>query len=133
MSPKGKTRRSVWGDEMKAHLTHDLLRLTFRNPASLVYLALVTVATLFVTVDMLFVTHDDASLAGVWLFLLAAPTVFVFLIGGELLASGVAESAGYLYPALVLSVLIQSYALGAFVHLLRGGHARPRGVSRSAA
>ncbi|MFI5804763.1 SCO4225 family membrane protein [Streptomyces sp. NPDC051561] len=118
---------------MKAHRLHDLAQLTYRNPASRVYLTLVTVAALFVTVDMLLITHDDASLAGVWLFLLAAPTVFVFLIGGHLLAVGVADSAAYLYPALVLSVLIQSYALGALVHLLGGGRAAARDMSRSAA
>ncbi|MFF0744696.1 SCO4225 family membrane protein [Streptomyces sp. NPDC004111] len=118
---------------MKAHLTHALVQRTFRNPASLCYLALVGLAALFVTVDMLFVTRGGASPAGVWLFLLAAPAVFVFLIGGDLLAGTVAESAAYLYPALVLSVLIQSYALGSFSVLLRGGRSAVRGVSRSAA
>ncbi|MCX5207096.1 hypothetical protein OG897_37540 [Streptomyces sp. NBC_00237] len=118
---------------MKDHHAHGFVQLTFRNPASVVYLSLVTVAAVFVTVDMLFVTHDDASLAGVWLFLLAAPTVFLFMIGGDLLPGGVADSAAYLYPALVLSVLIQSFALGAFVRLLRGErHARARSVPGSA-
>ncbi|GHA48694.1 hypothetical protein GCM10010329_83810 [Streptomyces spiroverticillatus] len=109
---------------MKEHRAHGLVQLTFRNPASVVYLSLVTVAALFVTVDMLFVTHDDASLAGVWLFLLAAPTVFLFMIGGDLLAGAVADSAAFLYPSLVLSVLVQSYALGLFVRLMRGGPLR---------
>ncbi|MFJ2742425.1 SCO4225 family membrane protein [Streptomyces sp. NPDC087440] len=118
---------------MKDHRAHGLVQLTFRNPASVVYLSLVTVAALFVTVDMLFVTHDDASLAGVWLFLLAAPTVFLFMIGGDLLASAVADSAAFLYPSLVLSVLIQSYALGLFVRLLRGERRAPsRSVPGSA-
>ncbi|MEU8888548.1 hypothetical protein [Streptomyces sp. NPDC048442] len=118
---------------MKAHRTYGFAQLTFRNPASLAYLALVTVAALFVTVDMLFVTHDDASLAGVWLFLLSAPTVFLFLIGGDLLASSVADSAAFLYPALVLSVLIQAYALGLLVRLLRGERrTAARGVTGSA-
>ncbi|MFE3600374.1 SCO4225 family membrane protein [Streptomyces sp. NPDC059142] len=96
-----------------------LARLAFKNRASQVYLALVAAVTVFVTVDTLFVHHDDASLAGVWLFALAAPTVFVFLIGGGAVGADFAASAGFLYPALIVSVLVQAVAIGAFVRLLR--------------
>ncbi|WP_046506556.1 SCO4225 family membrane protein [Streptomyces odonnellii] len=98
-----------------------LVRLTFGNRASQAYLALVAATAVFVAVDTLLVHHQDASFAGVWLFFLAAPTVFVFFIGGELLGTTVADSAAFVYPALVLSVLIQAAALGAFVRLMRGG------------
>ncbi|MFF1422397.1 SCO4225 family membrane protein [Streptomyces sp. NPDC058280] len=100
-----------------------LARLTFGNRASQIYLGLVAAVTVFVAADTLFVHHEDASFAGVWLFFLAAPAIFAFFMGGGLLGDAVAESAGFLYPALVLSVLLQSAALGGFVRLLRD---RPR-------
>ncbi|MFJ4923233.1 SCO4225 family membrane protein [Streptomyces sp. NPDC088725] len=98
-----------------------LARLTFGNRASQIYLGLVVAAAVLVAVDTLFVHHEDASFAGVWLFFLAAPTVFLFFAGGGLLGDAIAGSSAYLYIGLVLSVLIQSAALGAFVRLLRGG------------
>ncbi|MFJ2213795.1 SCO4225 family membrane protein [Streptomyces sp. NPDC101062] len=104
---------------MNSERLTELARLAFKNRASQVYLALVAAATVFVTVDTLFVHHEDASFAGVWLFSLAAPTVFVFLIGGGALGEGFASSAGFLYPALIVSVLVQAVAIGAFVRLLR--------------
>ncbi|WP_434587696.1 SCO4225 family membrane protein [Streptomyces sp. A5-4] len=107
---------------------HDLVRLTFRNRASLVYLSVVAATAVFVAIDTLFVTHEDASLAGVWLLLLAAPTIFAFFIGGSMFGEAVTGSGAFLYIALVLSVLIQSLALGLFVRLLRGAAspARPQ-------
>ncbi|MFF3342688.1 SCO4225 family membrane protein [Streptomyces flavidovirens] len=116
---------------MTARRLRDIAHLTFRNPASLVYLALVAAAAVFVTVDTLFVTHEDASFAGLWLILLSAPTIFAFFIGGDLFGEGVTESAWFLYAALPLSVLIQAFALGWFVRLLRGaspGPAHPKGA-----
>ncbi|MEU4495896.1 hypothetical protein AB0F96_21165 [Streptomyces sp. NPDC023998] len=107
-----------------------LKRLTFGNRASQVYLALVAVATLYVTIDTVFVHHEDASFAGIWLFLLASPVMFAFLMLGELFGDAVSGSAPYLYTALVVSVLIQSLALGLFVRLLRGHphSAHPQGA-----
>ncbi|MEU2263966.1 hypothetical protein ABZ557_27680 [Streptomyces sp. NPDC019645] len=107
-----------------------LVRTAVAGPASLAYLGVVVATAVFVAVDTLFVHHEDASLAGVWLFLLAAPTVFLFLIAGSLLGDGVAGSAWFLYPSLVVSVLVQAVALGLFVRLLRAeGHAaRPHGA-----
>ncbi|MEV1047889.1 hypothetical protein [Streptomyces sp. NPDC049916] len=109
-----------------------LVRLTFRNPASLVYLGVVLAATVYVAVDALFVTHADASFAGVWLFLLAAPAVFLFLVGGTLAGAETGGPAWYLVVALVVSVLLQSTALGWFVRLMRRagttGSAHPQGA-----
>ncbi|MEU3058559.1 SCO4225 family membrane protein [Streptomyces griseus] len=109
-----------------------LVRLTFRNPASLIYLGLVLAATLFVAVDTLFVTHEDASFAGVWLFLLAVPTVFLFFVGSSLAGAGAGGPTWFLVLALVVSVLVQSLALGWFVRLVRRvgstGSAHPQGI-----
>ncbi|MEU1127979.1 hypothetical protein ABZ371_31445 [Streptomyces sp. NPDC005899] len=116
-------------------LTHHPLlrtpaRLTFGNTASRVYLGLVAAAALFVAVDTLFVTHDDASFAGVWLFFLAAPTVFAFLLGGSAAGADASGPAWFVYLALIVSVLVQACALGWFSQLLhnagRGRPARPR-------
>ncbi|MEV0040864.1 hypothetical protein [Streptomyces sp. NPDC050804] len=104
---------------MASGLLTTLARLTFGNRVSQVYLGLVAATTVFVAVDTLFVQHQDASFAGVWVFFLAAPTVFVFFMGGELVGGTFADSAAFVYPALVLSVLIQAAALGGFVRLLR--------------
>ncbi|MGQ4484985.1 SCO4225 family membrane protein [Streptomyces sp. SAS_281] len=108
-----------------------LVRLTFGNAASLLYLGAVVAAAVLVAADTLFIAHEDASFAGVWLFLLAAPAVFVFLLGSS--AAG-AESFGpawFMYLALTVSVLVQSLALGWFVQLVRGGarrKIRPQGA-----
>ncbi|SCF98694.1 SCO4225 family membrane protein [Streptomyces sp. Ncost-T10-10d] len=109
-----------------------LARLTFGNAASLICLGLVLTASVFVTVDTLFVTREDASLAGVRLFLLAAPTAFVFFIGGARWGAEAAGPAWFVCLAPVVSVLLQSLALGWFVRLLRDGSrtltAHPRGT-----
>ncbi|WP_274555247.1 SCO4225 family membrane protein [Streptomyces spiramyceticus] len=110
---------------MTARRLRSIARLTFRNPASLVYLGVVAVTAVLVTIDTLFVTHEDASFAGMSLFLLSAPTVFAFFIGGDLLGEAVNVSTWFVYVAMVLSVLIQSFALGWFVRLVRGGAAHP--------
>ncbi|WP_405896525.1 hypothetical protein OG242_02230 [Streptomyces sp. NBC_00727] len=111
---------------MNQQTIRTLARLTFGNAASLLYLGAVAVVTVFVTVDTLLVTHDDASFAGVWLFLLAAPTVFLFLLGGSLAGAESFGPAWFMYLALTVSVLVQSLALGWFVRLVRGGARRTR-------
>ncbi|MFJ6850801.1 SCO4225 family membrane protein [Streptomyces sp. NPDC091271] len=110
-----------------------LARLTFGNTASRVYLGLVLAAAVFVAVDTLLVSHDDASFAGVWVFFLAAPTVFVFLLGSSMAGPDTGGPAWFTYLALVVSVLVQACALGWFSQLLlrgprRGGSAHPQGV-----
>ncbi|MEU9059609.1 hypothetical protein AB0D13_12240 [Streptomyces sp. NPDC048430] len=108
-------------------------RLTFGNTASRIYLGLVLAASVFVAVDTLFVSQDDASFAGVWVFFLAAPTVFVFLLGSSMAGADAGGPAWFTYLALVVSVLVQACALGWFSRLLlraprRGGSAHPQGV-----
>ncbi|WP_097871930.1 SCO4225 family membrane protein [Streptomyces sp. rh34] len=109
-----------------------LVRLAFRNTASLIYLGLVLAVTLFVAADTLFVTHEDASFSGVWLFLLAAPTIFLFFFGGSLAGAEAGGPAWFLVLALVVSVLVQSLAIGWFVRLVRRAgpaeSAHPQGV-----
>ncbi|MEV6162741.1 hypothetical protein AB0L71_12590 [Streptomyces sp. NPDC052052] len=110
-----------------------LARLTFGNAASVIYLGAVLATAVFVTVDTLFVAHQDASFAGVWLFFLAAPTVFVFFVGESLWGTDTAGPAWLTCVALVVSVLVQALALGWFARLLRRG-GRSRSVrSRGAA
>ncbi|MFD0023976.1 SCO4225 family membrane protein [Streptomyces sp. NPDC058382] len=103
-----------------------IARLTFANTASLIYLGAVVATAVFVTVDTLFVAHEDASFAGVWLFFLAAPTVFLFLVGGSMWGAETGGPDWYVYLALVVSVLVQSFVLGWFVRLLRGAGGRTR-------
>ncbi|MFG2593840.1 SCO4225 family membrane protein [Streptomyces sp. NPDC048438] len=110
-----------------------LARLTFGNTASRIYLGLVLAASVFVAVDTLFVSHEDASFAGVWVFFLAAPTVFVFLLGSSMAGADAGGPAWFIYLALVVSVLVQACALGWFSRLLlrgprRGGSAHPQGA-----
>ncbi|MFB8027171.1 SCO4225 family membrane protein [Streptomyces sp. NPDC056465] len=109
-----------------------LARLTFGNNASRIYLGLVLAVSVFVAVDTVFVSHDDASFAGVWVFLLAAPTVFLFLLGSSMTGADTGGPAWFTYLALVVSVLVQAGALGWFARLLRGprssGSAHPQGA-----
>ncbi|MFD6276204.1 SCO4225 family membrane protein [Streptomyces sp. NPDC060209] len=107
------------------HLTNSrrlrtLARLTFGNTTSRIYLGLVLAVTVFVAVDTLFVSHEDASFAGVWLFFLAAPTVFVFLLGSSMAGADAGGPTWFVYLSLVVSVLVQACALGWFQRLLRG-------------
>ncbi|WP_133910796.1 SCO4225 family membrane protein [Streptomyces sp. NBC_00582] len=61
-----------------------------RTPAALGYLLLVGVLTAWVAVDTLFISHADASLAGMWLFFATAPTSLLFLVvPGQLALIGV--------------------------------------------
>ncbi|MFB8351058.1 SCO4225 family membrane protein [Streptomyces niveus] len=109
-----------------ARLAKGRTRLVHDNRASRIYLALVAATAVLVTVDTLFVHTDDASFAGVWLFALAAPTVFLFFAGGSAIGESFASSAAFGYVALIASVLVQAAAIGAFVRLLndRTGHVR---------
>ncbi|WP_328868967.1 hypothetical protein OHT76_02090 [Streptomyces sp. NBC_00287] len=83
-------------------------RRCFLNPAALGYLAVVVAVWVWVAVDLLFVEHPDASLAGVWAFLVTAPTslFFVWLPGPlpwiGLVVGAVAQAGvlGALYRAL---------------------------------
>ncbi|WP_327180408.1 hypothetical protein OG599_35080 (plasmid) [Streptomyces sp. NBC_01335] len=93
-----------------------LLRLTFANPASVVYLGLVGASVMFEVVAALV---SDPGIVGIWPFLLTAPC--------SLLAAGAVDAIGgthasvwYLVAGVAISALVQSFALGALVETLRG-------------
>ncbi|MER5961410.1 hypothetical protein [Streptomyces sp. NPDC002057] len=93
-----------------------LVRLTFANPASLVYLGLVAAAAL----PMVFASATaDSSFAAVWMLLITAPTSMLLLLpdfaDGD---SGLAT--GYFLAALTLSALLHSFLLGLAYRGLRG-------------
>jgi hypothetical protein len=52
----------------------------FLNPLALGYLLVVTAVVGWVAVDTLFIEHADASLAGVWAFLVTAPASLLFVM-----------------------------------------------------
>ncbi|MFJ8852652.1 SCO4225 family membrane protein [Streptomyces sp. NPDC102437] len=101
-----------------------LLRLTFANAASAVYLGLVGASVVFEVAAAL---SEDPGIVGIWTFLLTAPA--------SLLAAGAVESVWgleasywYLVGGVVISALVQSFALGALLAALRGrrqGNPRP--------
>ncbi|MEU1487253.1 hypothetical protein [Streptomyces sp. NPDC005752] len=79
------------------------LRRYLVNPAALGYLAVVAAVGVWVGLDTLLVERVDASLAGVWLFLVTAPTSLLFAtLPGALPFAGVAVGA-----------VVQALALGA--------------------
>ncbi|MFJ4871383.1 SCO4225 family membrane protein [Streptomyces sp. NPDC088757] len=97
-----------------------LVRLTFANPASLVYLGLVVAAAL----PMVFASATgDSDFAAVWILLITAPTSMLLLLpdtaGGD---SGLAT--GYFLAVLVFSALLHSFLLGLVYRGLRGNPAR---------
>ncbi|MFG3496361.1 SCO4225 family membrane protein [Streptomyces sp. NPDC047928] len=103
-----------------------LARLTFGNLASQVYLAVVAVVAALVAYDTWFVAHEDASFAFVGLFAVAAPAILLFFAVGSLGGDALLSSDAFVWTALVLSVLIQSLALGALLRLVTAaGHPRP--------
>lgn len=109
---------------MPARRPRAAARLTFCDPVSLTYPALVAASAVPVTADTLFAAHEDASFSGVWLLLLSAPTIVAFFMGADALEVA-ATGDWFLCSALPLSVLIQSFALGWFLRLLSGVSARP--------
>ncbi|WP_328769962.1 SCO4225 family membrane protein [Streptomyces sp. NBC_00286] len=97
------------------------LRRNLANPAALGYLAVVAAVGVWVGVDALFVEHADASLAGVWLFVVTAPTSFLFLaLPGALPIIGVAVGA-----------VTQASVLGAAYRWFRNRPAQRAGISNA--
>jgi len=79
------------------------LRRYLLNPAVLGYLAVVLAVWTWVAADSLLVDRADASLAGMWGFLVAAPTSVMFVsASGPLLWLGLAGAA--LFQALLFGV-----------------------------
>ncbi|MGW7253597.1 SCO4225 family membrane protein [Streptomyces sp. NPDC054834] len=73
------------------------------NPAAVGYLTVVAAVLVWVGADLLFVEHQDASFAGVWAFVVTAPTSWLFLfLPGPLVGIGV-----------VVGALVQAAVLGA--------------------
>ncbi|MFI1646575.1 SCO4225 family membrane protein [Streptomyces avidinii] len=102
-----------------------LVRLTFANPASLIYLGLVGVAVAGATAVTLFA--QDPGFVWVLPALCAFPLfLFVGLAHGT--APGDGQPAAWLFVTeLVLCVLVQSFVLGTIVEASRGRlRRRPR-------
>ncbi|MEU6164795.1 SCO4225 family membrane protein [Streptomyces tanashiensis] len=93
-----------------------LVRLTFANPASLVYLGLVAVAAL----PLVFASATaDNSFAAVWLLLITAPTSMLLLLP-DFTDGNSALATGYFLAALTLSALLHSFLLGLAYRAFRG-------------
>ncbi|MFH8751644.1 SCO4225 family membrane protein [Streptomyces rimosus] len=105
-----------------------LARLTFGNPVSRIYLALVVAAVLFALVDLVFVEHQDASFAGIWAVLLAAPTIFPLWFAGDALWSQTGSPSWYLVLTLVVAALVNALLLGLVHRGLRGRPTQRRAV-----
>ncbi|GGK63018.1 SCO4225 family membrane protein [Streptomyces flaveus] len=104
-----------------SHSLIQTLRHNLVNPASLGYLALVAAVGVWVGVDTLFVEHVDASFAAVWLFVVTAPTSFLFLaLPGALPFIGVAVGA-----------VTQAFALGAAYRWFQGWSTQRAGISNA--
>lgn len=109
-----------------AQRLRDLARLTFGNPASLVYLFLVAGAVLFAVVDSLFIEHPDASMSGVWAALLTSPTLFPLWFAGDALWGPAGAPGWYSVATLGLAALVNALLLGMVYRVLRGRPAVPR-------
>nr|WSZ15668.1 hypothetical protein OH837_21240 [Streptomyces canus] len=80
----------------------------FLNPLALGYLLVVAAVVGWVGVDALFVEHADASLAGVWAFLVTAPASLLFvMLPGALAWAGIV--VGAVVNAAVLGAAYQSF------------------------
>ncbi|MFE9911668.1 SCO4225 family membrane protein [Streptomyces clavifer] len=80
-----------------------ILRHYLVNPAALGYLAVVTAVGVWVGLDTLFVERLDASFAAVWLFLVTAPTSFLFA----------ALPGAWPFVGIAVGAVAQALALGA--------------------
>ncbi|MEU0149079.1 hypothetical protein ABZ119_24490 [Streptomyces sp. NPDC006288] len=90
------------------------LRHTLLNPVALGYLAVVAAVAVWVGLDTLLVERADASFAGVWLFIVTAPTSLLFAaLPGALPFAGVAVGA-----------VVQALALGAAYRWVLGRTSR---------
>lgn len=87
----------------------------FLNPLALGYLLLVTAFLGWVGVDALFVEHADASLAGVWAFLVTAPASLLFVMLPGALA----------WAGIVVGAVVNAAVLGAAYQRVSGRRLRP--------
>ncbi|MEU9414441.1 hypothetical protein [Streptomyces sp. NPDC051000] len=93
------------------------MRLTVANRASAIYLGLIACLVAMATAVTLFA--DDPGFIWVWPAFLALPTFFVVGTLGEAVWGGTAMPDWFFFGGIVLSVLIQSFALGALLEVLR--------------
>ncbi|GLP66179.1 hypothetical protein TUSST3_27990 [Streptomyces sp. TUS-ST3] len=85
------------------------------NPLSLGYLLLVAAVVGWVGVDTLFVEHADASFAGVWAFVVTAPTSLLLVM-----VPGAGAWAG-----IVIGAAVNAVVLGAAYRSVAGRRLRP--------
>lgn len=106
----------------------DAARLTFGNPVSRIYLALVAAAMVFAVVDSLFVDHPDASMSGVWAALLTSPTLFPLWFAGDAMWSEAGAPAWYSIATIGLAALVNALLLGLVHRSLRSRPAAPKAI-----
>ncbi|WP_240982679.1 hypothetical protein [Streptomyces sp. S3(2020)] len=111
---------------MNARPLRTLTRLTFANPASLAYLAVVGVALVVAASEPLY-SDVSGSMIWVWPAMLALPAyVPIAALGAAVLG----ESApGLFVGSIVLAALVQSLTLGALFEFLCGRLTRPDSLS----
>ncbi|MFE7132211.1 SCO4225 family membrane protein [Streptomyces sp. NPDC057638] len=103
-----------------------ITRLTFANPASAAYLAIVGVAIACATAVTVFA--QDPGFVWVWPALVTAPVFFLTMavITAVTNAFGIATVSGaVLIGGVVVSALVQSFALGLLLRMLRGRRSKP--------
>ncbi|TRV76519.1 hypothetical protein FKN01_18865 [Streptomyces sp. 130] len=94
-----------------------LLRLTFANPVSAVYLAIVGAAIVF---EAAVATFGEPGFVGIWPFLLTAPVSLLFAMVGASVDGPENLSYWFLAGGIVVSALVQAFVLGALTETLRG-------------
>jgi hypothetical protein len=109
---------------MKSGRIRTLTRMTFANPASAVYLALVGGAVAVAVTQPLLVPDADASFIWVWPALFTFPTFgFAAWLDGAVWGG---EAPMWLFTGgIAASALLQSLALGATLETLRSRRRMP--------
>ncbi|MGW0818983.1 SCO4225 family membrane protein [Streptomyces viridiviolaceus] len=101
-----------------------LARLTFANPASVLYLSLVGIAVAVAAAEPLWSDTAEGSLVWVWPALFTFPAFGFVAWLGE--AAWAADAPAWFFAGgLVVSALVQSLALGATLRALRGRRHEP--------
>lgn len=122
-TPTMKSHDHSQGDPpMNARPLRTLTRLTFANPASLAYLAVVGVALVVAASEPLY-SDVSGSMIWVWPAMLTLPAyVPIAALGAAVMGESM---PGLFVGSIVLAALVQSLALGALFESLRGRLTRP--------
>jgi hypothetical protein len=104
---------------MKPHRIRTLVRLTFANPASAVYLVLVGASIGIAATEPLWAQNTEGSLIWVWPLLLTFPVSSFITAAGDAMW-GAAVPTWVVIGGIVVGGLVQSLALGALLDTLRG-------------